>query len=204
MINVNKISFETSAGNLTQLPASVLPEIVFSGRSNVGKSSLINKLLNRKSLARTSSKPGKTVTLNFFKGENLRLVDMPGYGYAKVSFEEKKRWAKLIEGYFNSSRSIVLVIQIIDMRHPPSEKDMEMIDYLYKRQIPFIIVMTKSDKLNKGDRLKRETMIKDELKNYSDIQKIPFSAVKGEGVDEIMRIVSDSVNTFLDEGKNNA
>lgn len=204
MININKIDFETSAGNLEQLPASILPEIVFSGRSNVGKSSLINKILNRKSLARTSSRPGKTVTLNLYKGYNFRLIDMPGYGYARVSFEDKKRWSKLAEGYFRSSRKICLVIQIIDMRHPPSEKDMEMIDFLYRGDFPFIIVTTKSDKLNKGERQERESMIKQELKDYNNIKIVAFSAVKGEGVKELTDIISSAVESFHNGEDKNA
>ena len=117
MINFQNVKFEFAAGNYEQLPADNLPEIVFSGRSNVGKSSLINKLVNRKSIARVSAKPGKTVTINFYNLGDVRFVDMPGYGYAKVSFSEKKRWANLVEGYFNSKRNIKLVIQIVDILH---------------------------------------------------------------------------------------
>ena len=110
--------FEASAGLAGQLPASTLPEVAFSGRSNVGKSSIINRLLNRKALARTSATPGKTATINFYKLDTLRLVDLPGYGYAKVSASEKKRWSELIDGYFQAERDLRLVVQLVDMRHP--------------------------------------------------------------------------------------
>ena len=141
-------TFETSFGRPDQLKNSDLPEIAFSGRSNVGKSSLLNKLMGRKALARVSSMPGKTVTINFFKLGNCRLVDLPGYGYAKVSHDEKIRWANLMETYFSSQRDIRLVVQLIDMRHSPSQQDLDMISYLNETKIPFVVALTKSDKLN--------------------------------------------------------
>ncbi len=201
MINFQKAEFELSAGNLNQLPANNLPEIVFSGKSNVGKSSLINKLINRKSLARVSAKPGKTITINFYDIVGAKLVDMPGYGYARVSFKEKERWAKLVEGYFNSNRNIALAVQIIDMRHPPSSQDMDMIKYLYDRKINFIIVTTKSDKLNKTQRLEREEKLKEELSGFESIQKLAFSSQNGEGLEELKRIIIESVDK-ANEGSN--
>ncbi|MBQ3970276.1 MAG: ribosome biogenesis GTP-binding protein YsxC [Clostridia bacterium] len=128
-MNFNKAEFEFAAGNASQLPESVIPEVVFSGRSNVGKSSLINKLVNRKALARVSATPGKTATINFFRVDKFHLVDLPGYGYAKVSKTEKQRWADLMEGYFTGERYYTLVVQIVDMRHSPSADDMNMIEY---------------------------------------------------------------------------
>ena len=127
--------FEAAAGKPDQLPEDSFPEIVFSGRSNVGKSSLINKLLNRKALARVSATPGKTGTINFYRVPGCRLVDLPGYGYAKVSQNEKLRWAQLVEGYFGAGRRICLVIQIVDMRHKPTADDLHMVDFLLQNQI---------------------------------------------------------------------
>lgn len=181
--------FEYAAGNLKQLPLSDLPEIVFSGRSNVGKSSLINKLVGRKALARVSATPGKTGTINFYNLKELRLVDLPGYGYAKVSFSEKKRWADLVEGYFSSQRDIALVVQIVDMRHPPTKDDIHMIDYLSENGFPFIIALTKCDKLKKMQRLDRLEKLKEELKDYENITTVPFSSVTGEGVEEMRDII---------------
>ena len=129
-MNYNNVAFEKAFGTFEQLTESDLPEICFSGRSNVGKSSLINKILSRKSLARVSTKPGKTVTINFYKLDSLRLVDLPGYGYAKVPFAERDRWSDLMEGYFNSGRNIKMVFQLIDMRHPATEFDRVMLDFL--------------------------------------------------------------------------
>lgn len=192
-INYNNAQFEAAYGNLSQICESSLPEVVFSGRSNVGKSSLINKLINRKSLARVSAKPGKTGTINFYNLGDIRLVDLPGYGYARVSMSEKKRWASLVEGYFNSNRNIKLVIQIVDMRHPPTNDDIHMIDYLYTSKFPFLIVLTKSDKLKALQRVNRMEGFEKELSFYKkDIEMIPFSCITGEGVDEIKDIINCS------------
>lgn len=191
-----KAVFEASYGTFSQLPPSNMPEVAFAGRSNVGKSSLLNKLTNRKSLARVSSSPGKTTTINFFGVENIKLVDLPGYGYAKVSRAEKLRWSELMEGYFSSNRNIRLVIQLIDMRHPPTENDLSMLSFLVQTGYPFMIVLTKSDKLNKSEREKRLSLIYKELAEagISDkIKVIPFSAIKGEGVEEIKNIIEKSV-----------
>ena len=188
----DKIDFTAAYGTSKQLPASGMPEIVFSGRSNVGKSSLINKVFNRKSLARVSSMPGKTITVNFFKGDGVYFVDLPGYGYAKREFNEKKRWAELMEGYFQSGRNISLVIQLIDMRHAPSQDDMVMLNFLKESGIPFIIALTKCDKLNKTETEKRREELKEELAEYSEIQRIEFSAIKGTGVDEIKAAIISS------------
>lgn len=191
-----KAAFEASYGTFSQLPPSNMPEVAFAGRSNVGKSSLLNKLTNRKSLARVSSSPGKTTTINFFDVENIKLVDLPGYGYAKVSRAEKLRWSELMEGYFSSNRNIRLVIQLIDMRHPPTENDLSMLSFLVQTGYPFMIVLTKSDKLNKSEREKRLSLIYEELAEVgiSDkIKVIPFSAIKGEGVEEIKNIIEKSV-----------
>ncbi len=187
----DKVEFEAAYGTFEQLPKSEQPEIVFSGRSNVGKSSLMNKLANRKSLARVSSVPGKTITINFFKGDGVKLVDLPGYGYAKVSFSEKKRWADMMQGYFSSGRNIKLVIQITDMRHPITNDDRTMIEYLEHYDIPYIVVLTKSDKLNKTERTKRMEEIVDELVEYNNAAFIPCSSKNGEGIEEIKKTIEE-------------
>lgn len=185
--------FEMACGTFGQLPACTIPEIAFAGRSNVGKSSLLNKLLNRKSLARVSAKPGKTITINFYALDGARLTDLPGYGYAKVAQSEKKRWAEMMEGYFGSEREIRLVVQLIDMRHPPSADDLSMLDYLARMQYPFVIALTKCDKLNKTERAARAQALEEELAAYPAIQKIPFSAVTGEGAEELRNVIAAAV-----------
>lgn len=177
--------FEMAAGLGTQLPPCRLPEVVFSGKSNVGKSSLINRILRRKSLARTSNKPGKTATINFYAVDTMRLVDLPGYGYARVSQSEKLRWSELMQTYFESGRKIALVIQLIDIRHPLSAEDHTMLQYLIEKQLPFIVVLTKADKLNVSQRAEQLQMFSREIKEYSDVSIYPFSALSGEGADEI-------------------
>ena len=186
MLNVE---FTYSAGLSSQLRPDDRPDIVFSGRSNVGKSSLINKLCNRKSLARVSSKPGKTATINFFDAGTFNLVDLPGYGYAKVSKVEKLRWAELVEGYFAAGRDIALVVQIIDMRHKPSVDDRNMINFLYDSGIPFIIVMTKSDKLNKSEYAAQLEQMTALFKDYEGVGLYPFSALKGDGAQPIVEAI---------------
>ncbi len=185
--------FETSFGTKGQLLNSNLPEIAFSGRSNVGKSSLINKLLNRKNLARTSSVPGKTATINFFKGDDVRLVDLPGYGYAKVPRAEKDRWAKLMEAYFTPGRDIRLVVQIIDMRHKPSVLDYDMLNFLKAHEINFVIAMTKCDKLKKTERLRREKELEEELSEFAKYKRIACSALTGEGIEELKGLIAQVV-----------
>ncbi len=193
-MNYNKVEFEAAYGTLSQIPESTLPEIAFAGRSNVGKSSMLNKLFNRKNLARVSSVPGKTITINFFKTDGVRIVDLPGYGYAKVARGEKRRWAEMMEGYFKSSRNIRLVVQLVDMRREPTEDDYLMMDFLKESGIPFVVVATKSDKLNRTEYKERETALKTELASYGDVEAIPFSAQSGDGLlklKEVLDKVSD-------------
>lgn len=185
----DKVKYEASYGTAQQLPASEHIEIAFAGRSNVGKSSMLNKILNRKNLARVSSVPGKTVTVNFFDCDGIKLVDLPGYGYAKVNFNEKKRWADLMEGYFTSDRNIRLVVQLTDMRHPVTKDDLDMMRFMQSADYDFIVVMTKSDKLNKTERTKRMEDIHTELAEFGDVKIIPFSASNGEGADEIRKAI---------------
>lgn len=181
--------FERTAALAEQLPFDDLPEVAFSGRSNVGKSSLINRLLERKGLARTSATPGKTASINFYRLDGMRMVDLPGYGYAKVSDAERKRWNALIQGYFDADRDLRLVLQLVDMRHPPSKEDRQMIHYFVEAGIPFIVVMTKADKLNKTERAAREAAMKEEFADLEGILTVPFSAVTGEGAAELREIL---------------
>ncbi len=186
------IEFASAYGTSSQLPPSEIPEIVFSGRSNVGKSSLINRLFGRKNLARVSSTPGKTVTVNFFRGDGVNFVDLPGYGYAKRNRGEKERWAELMEGYFGSGRNIKLVLQLLDMRHPPSADDITMLGFLKDSGIPFAVVLTKADKLNKGETEKRREESSKELEPYGEIQKVEFSCVTGKGTDLLKELIIKS------------
>lgn len=190
-MNYHNVEFETSFGLASQLPPSDLAEIAFAGRSNVGKSSMINKLFNRKRLARVSATPGKTATVNFFRLEEIRFVDLPGYGFAKVSKSEKQRWADLMEGYFDGSRSLELVFQLVDMRHPPSKDDLNMIDFLIQQEIPFVIVLTKKDKLSKKEQSERLEALKTEIPYADQITMLPFSSETGEGVEDVRRIIDE-------------
>jgi GTP-binding protein len=192
-MNYNNVNYELSAGKFEQLPKCTMPEIVFSGRSNVGKSSLINKLLNRKNLARVSSQPGKTITINFYKADTARLVDLPGYGYAKHGFDERNRWGQMIEQYFQSDRDIRLVVQLIDMRHKPTQDDLVMLDFLYQTGTPFIVALTKSDKLNKTEYTANLAMHNEMLAEFEPIAIVPFSAVKGEGVDDVKSLIDEAI-----------
>lgn len=196
MINFNKAEFFSAAGTSSQLVPSNKPEVIFSGRSNVGKSSLINKLVNRKNLARVSATPGKTATINFFDVDKFCLVDLPGYGYAKVSRSEKERWAELMEGYFAQDRNFCLVVQIIDMRHPPTKDDLDMINFLYHSGFEFIIVLTKKDKLKKTAQQQSLDRLNDVLSEYEDIEFYPFSALNGDGTDEIREAITRFVENF--------
>ena len=189
-MDYSKAQFERAYGTFEQLPASTMPEIVFSGRSNVGKSSLINKVFNRKNLARVSSVPGKTITINFYScGNEAKIVDLPGYGYAKVAKSEKTRWANMMEQYFNSGRDIKLVVQLVDMRHPATADDIMMMEFLEHAGIDYIVVMTKSDKLSKGEYKSRVENSRQELSFVDPENIIPFSSQTGENVDKIKAII---------------
>lgn len=184
-MNFNNVEFEKAYGISAQLPPSNIPEITFAGRSNVGKSSLLNKLFNRKSLARVSSVPGKTITINFYNVDGYKFVDLPGYGYAKISKQERDRFGELMEGYFQNGRNIKLVVQLVDMRHKPSQDDYGMIDFMQQMDIPFIVVATKCDKLKVKEFQKREREIKEELSMVDESLIIPFSSEKGTGLDKV-------------------
>lgn len=190
-LNYNNAEFVAAYGRFSQIPAPERMEIAFAGHSNVGKSTLINKLFNRKNLARVSSVPGKTATINFYGLENIYFVDLPGYGYAKVAKSEKERWSGLIEGYLGSDRDIRLVFMLVDMRHAPTKDDVDMINYLIDTEMPFVIVLTKADKLKKTEREKRMEAFRGEIPCFDDIHVIPFSSMTFEGVDELRQIVED-------------
>ena len=192
-MNFNEVSFEFAAGDISQLPPSDLPEVVFSGKSNVGKSSLINKLVQRKALARVSATPGKTATINFFKLKEFRLVDFPGYGYAKVSKGEKRRWADLVEGYFEQERNLKLIVQILDIRHAPTKDDVNMLEYLYHYNLPFVVVLTKLDKLKKSQIQPQLDNFKEILSAYDGVKVIPFSSQTGEGKEDVQKIIEEYV-----------
>lgn len=206
MVKYETAEFEFAAGKLNQLPPSDVPEIVFSGKSNVGKSSLINKVLNRKSLARVSATPGKTGTINFYNLTGVRLVDLPGYGYAKVSQSEKRRWAELVEGYLQSDRNISMIVQIIDMRHTPTQDDIHMIQFLLDQELPFVIVATKSDKLKVMARQKQLEFLTEFLQDGEGepiAELIPFSSQTGEGIDVLKGYINeiDQAYTALEEAE---
>lgn len=206
MVKYETAEFEFAAGKLNQLPPSDVPEIVFSGKSNVGKSSLINKVLNRKSLARVSATPGKTGTINFYNLTGVRLVDLPGYGYAKVSQSEKRRWAELVEGYLQSDRNISMIVQIIDMRHTPTQDDIHMIQFLLDQELPFVIVATKSDKLKVMARQKQLEFLTEFLQDGEGepiAELIPFSSQTGEGVDVLKGYINEigQAYTALEEAE---
>lgn len=192
-MNYNKADFMASYGISSQLPDSDRPEISFSGRSNVGKSSLINKLCSRKNLARVSATPGKTATINFYEVDSCYFVDLPGYGYAKISKAEKKRFGELMEGYFQSGRPIRLVVQLIDMRHAPTADDLQMIDFLQQIGLPFVVVLTKADKLKPTQYKKRLEELGTELPNLgTGVQVIPFSSVKGQGSEQLKAVIEQA------------
>ena len=194
-MNLNKAQYKMSFGTAEQLPESTLPEIVFSGRSNVGKSSLINKVFNRKNLARVSSVPGKTITINFFECEEIHFVDLPGYGYAKRSASEIKRWGDMIEAYFAGERHIAMVFQLVDFRHKASQEDLQMLRFLSEKSIPFTIVFTKCDKLNKTETVQRMESIAEELSEF-DADAVLFSALSGQGVEDVREIIEKTAEEY--------
>ncbi len=189
-LNIQNSNLEITAGTLKQFPAYSQPQIAFSGRSNVGKSSLINTLLGRKNLARVSSAPGKTITVNFYSvDKKLYLVDLPGYGYAKRSADDKKRWSTLTDGFFTNREgndtSLKAVAQLIDMKAGPTSDDEMMLEYLNASQTPYFIVVTKADKVNKTDRNKMLDCLKNHPLIREDAPIIPFSSLKNEGKEEV-------------------
>lgn len=192
-MNYATAAFKASYGLSSQLPASDRPEIVFSGRSNVGKSSLINKLCNRKSLARVSAVPGKTATINFYEVDGIYLVDLPGYGYAKVGRDERRRWDELINSYFAKQRQDVLLIQLLDSRHAPSADDRTMLEYLRHYNIPFVAALTKADKLKKSQYEATASQFAEICAPYGCQGVFLTSADNGYGVEELRAAIETAV-----------
>ena len=187
---IRNISLETVCGITSTLPENDKPEIAFAGKSNVGKSSLINALMNRKSFARISATPGKTQTINFYNiNDPLYLVDLPGYGYAKVSQQEKEKWGKMIERYLHSSKQLRAVFLLIDIRHEPSANDKMMYDWVVSQGYNPIIIATKQDKLKRSQIDKHVRMLRQGLKLVPGTRIIPFSSVTKQGRDEIWELV---------------
>lgn len=184
-MNYNLAEFQASYGLASQLPASDRPEFVFSGRSNVGKSSLINKLCNRKNLARVSATPGKTATINFYRVDKIYFVDLPGYGYAKVSGAERRRWDQLINRYFDEMRQRAILVQLLDSRHAPSADDMQMMEYLEYHRIPFIVALTKGDKLKKSQIEATKKEFRQICMPFGCQEVFLTSADNGQGVEEL-------------------
>ena len=190
---IKQVSLETVCGITSKLPENTLPEIAFAGKSNVGKSSLINALMNRKSLARTSATPGKTQTINFYNiNDEMYLVDLPGYGYAKVSEKEKIEWGKLIERYLNGSAQLRAVFLLIDIRHEPSANDKMMYDWIVQQGFNPIIIATKLDKLKRSQIQKHVKMVKQGLNLLPGTIVIPFSSETKQGREELWDLV-DSI-----------
>ena len=189
-VNLQRAEFVRSATGPKDFPRDPLPQIVFAGRSNVGKSSVINRLLNRKNFARVGAAPGKTTHINYFRiDDQLYLVDLPGYGYAKVSHQEKERWAKLIQSWFDDRSLMSLGVLIVDARHKPSVDDKVMADYFKSTGRPFAVVANKLDKLKKSEIESNMALIRDTLEVDEAVKLIPFSAEKGEGKEELLRLI---------------
>lgn len=195
--NVNNANIAMTVGNARQFPRETKPQIALSGRSNVGKSSLINTLLGRKSLARVSSAPGKTITINYYGVDNkFYLVDLPGYGYAKRSMESKKSWSTLTDDYFMknpSADALKLVIQLIDIRTGPTEDDVMMMNFMIEREIPFIVAATKTDKLSKTQLANALAELKTDYFYNTDIEIFPFSSVTREGKEALLKKIGDVI-----------
>lgn len=191
---IKNVELETVCGITSKIPDNLLPEVAFAGKSNVGKSSLINALMNRKSLARTSSQPGKTQTINFYNINSLMyLVDLPGYGYAKVSESEKKKWGKMIENYLHVSKQLKAVFLLIDIRHEPSANDRMMYDWIIYQGYDPIIIATKLDKIKRSQIDKSVKIVKTGLNVKPGTKIIPFSAVTKQGREEIWELMDELV-----------
>ena len=192
-MNFQSVEFEAAAGRADQLKKSDLPEIVSSGKSNVGKSSLINKLVNRKALARVSATPGKTATINFFRLPECRFVDLPRYGYAKVSAAEKEKWGKMIEGYLHNSKELRAVFLLVDIRHKPSANDKQMYDWICHNGYEPVIIATKPDKLKRSQVAKSLKEIRIGLGLPKEGKILPFSAETKQGREEIWELIDSLV-----------
>jgi ribosome biogenesis GTP-binding protein YsxC/EngB len=197
---LKSVNLETVCGITSVLPKHEKMEIAFAGKSNVGKSSLINALMNRKSYARTSQKPGKTQTINFYNiNEAFYFVDLPGYGYAKVNQEIKEKWAKMIEDYLKQSEALRILFLLIDIRHEPSQNDKNMYDWIVHYGFNPIIIATKADKISRGQRNKHISIIRKKLETIEGTPIIPFSALNKEGCEEIWEYIEDSLQYYEEE-----
>ncbi len=196
-MNYAKAEFSSSYGISSQLPIQDRPEIVFSGRSNVGKSSLINKLCNRKSLARVSSTPGKTATINYYIVDNIYFVDLPGYGYAKVSNAERKRWDELINSYFTAARGNALLVQLLDCRHNPSADDMQMLEYLKHYDVKFIVALTKADKLKKSALMPTIEKFTEICSPYNCLGVMLTSASNAYGIQQLQETIERHIDSEI-------
>ena len=193
-MNFQKVEFLISAAAPKDFPGKRLPEIAFAGKSNVGKSSVINRVLQRKNFARVGEKPGKTIHVNYFTVDGkCYIVDLPGYGFAKVSAQEKSRWGKLMEDYFAANR-INLGVMIVDYRHPPTNNDITMAQWFIQSGCPFVVVANKMDKLKKSELEPNLKCIREDLELPEDVPVIPFSAEKGNGRDELVKYILEAVN----------
>lgn len=189
---IKKANLETVCGITSKLPENNMPEVAFSGKSNVGKSSLINALMNRKSLARTSSQPGKTQTINFYNvNDSIYFVDLPGYGYARVNENVKAQWGKMIENYLHQSRQLKAVFLLIDIRHKPTDNDCIMYDWILGHGFKPIIIATKLDKINRSQIQKQVKLLKETLRAEKDTRIVPFSATTKQGREEIYEIIEE-------------
>ena len=192
-VNFHNSEFAAAYGTSKQIPGGVLPEIAVCGRSNVGKSSLLNKLMYRKNLAKVSSKPGKTATVNFYQiDKKIHLVDLPGYGYAAKAKSEKERWSELIDGYFDQDRPFAMVLSLVDIRHEATKLDIAMMSYLLSRELPFAVVLTKADKLSRNQQNKMESVIRKQLQLPTEVQILKTSSEKNDGIEDLRRFISEA------------
>ena len=183
--------FVRSYGKASELPEPTTPEVSFAGRSNVGKSSLLNRLVGRKALAKVSSTPGRTANINFFDVDGVSFVDLPGYGYAKVSAGERQRWADLIGGYFEQERSFNLVVALVDIRHDAQKLDVDMLGFLQDEQLPFVVALTKADKLSRAKQDRQAAALAKQF-GIARSQMVVTSAETGQGIDELRRRIEDA------------
>lgn len=196
-MNYHNVKFTAAYGTSKQLPPSTRAEVSFVGRSNVGKSSLMNKLFNRKKLAKVSATPGKTSTINFFEAEWADFVDLPGYGFAQVSKSEKARWREMIEGYYNQDREFCCVVSLIDIRHPATALDVNMIEFLIAVELPFMIVCTKADKLSKNKCAQSIAALRRQLGfSRDEVEIIPISSANGSGIDDLKAALERRIKAY--------
>ena len=196
-MNYHNVKFTAAYGTSKQLPPSTHAEVSFVGRSNVGKSSLMNKLFNRKKLAKVSATPGKTSTINFFEAEWADFVDLPGYGFAQVSKSEKARWREMIEGYYNQDREFCCVVSLIDIRHPATALDVNMIEFLIAAELPFMIACTKADKLSKNKCAQSIAALRRQLGfSRDEVEIIPISSANGSGIDDLKAALERRIKAY--------